>query len=364
MQLTLTYDRAGWGSHLAALGGAHLLQSWDWGEFKARHGWTARRFVWEASGRPVAAASVLRRGRLPAILYVPRGPTLDWANASVRGQVLGDLERLARQERAIFVKIDPAVVTADGPPDSAEPCPTGETVRADLLAHGWQFSSGQVQFRNTVQLDLLRPEADVLAAMKQKTRYNIRLAARRGVRVRPGAVADLPQLYHMYAETSLRDGFAIRAAGYYQDAWGTFMAAGQAQPFLADVGGEIVAGVIVFRFGQTAIYMYGMSTAAHRDLMPNHLLQWEAIRWARQQGCSTYDFWGAPDRFEPGDSMWGVWKFKEGFGGRFVQTIGAWDYVASPTFYRLYTRWLPRLLNIMRRMGRQSTQASLAGGGP
>lgn len=367
MNPTTIHDRRNWHSRLASLTGENLLQSWDWGEFKARYGWTARRLVWEAAAaRPLAAASVLRRGRLPAILYVPRGPVLDWRDANARQTVLGDLESLARRDRAIFIKIDPEVAVASGlPVDSASrPSPLGEEVRRDLLARGWKFSPDQIQFRNTVLLDLDPPEAELMAAMKQKTRYNVRLAARRGVRVRPGTPADLDLLYRMYAETSVRDGFAIRSAAYYHDAWGAFAAAGLAQPFVAEVGQEPVAGLIVFRFGPRASSMYGMSTAAHRELMPNHLLQWEAIRWAKEQGCSTYDFWGAPDVLEPDDPLWGVWKFKEGFGGRFVRTLGAWDFVASPAAYVLYSRLLPRLLGVMRRRGRQATRAFLSGAGP
>jgi lipid II:glycine glycyltransferase (peptidoglycan interpeptide bridge formation enzyme) len=196
--------------------------------------------------------------------------------------------------------------------------------------------------------------------MKQKTRYNIRLAARKGVAVRVGTVADLDLLYRMYAETSVRDGFVIRLPRYYSDAWGAFIAAGLAQPFIASVGAEPVAALIVFRYGGTATYMYGMSTEAHREKMPNHLLQWEAITWARRQGCAVYDFWGAPDEFDPADPLWGVWKFKEGFGGSLVRTLGAWDYVASPFGYRLYTGLLPRLLGLMRRLGRRQTANSLA----
>jgi peptidoglycan pentaglycine glycine transferase (the first glycine) len=370
MKLANLPDRQAWHEHLAGLPGAHLLQSWDWGDFKSRYGWSARRLAWTndlgASCRALAAASVLRRGRFPAILYVPRGPALDWRDTETRRRVLGDLENLARHDRAIFVKIDPEVVVANGPPGDPATCPAplGEEVRQDLLARGWTFSTDQIQFRNTVLLDLRPDEADLLAAMKQKTRYNVRLAARRGVQVRAGTPADLDLLYRMYAETSVRDGFVIRSPAYYRDAWSAFVADGLAQPFIAELSGEPLAALIVFRFGATATYMYGMSTASHRELMPNHLLQWEAIRWAKAQGCATYDFWGAPDEFKPDDPMWGVWKFKEGFGGQFVQTLGAWDFVAAPLAYDLYTRLLPRLLAVMQRRGRQATRASLAEGGP
>ena len=356
-------DPAEWDRLVAGLPGAHLLQSWLWGDFKARYGWRPRRLAWDTAAGP-AAAQVLARtaARAATVLYVPKGPLLHWDDPSARATVLDALQALARRERAVFIKIDPDVPLAAGEQGHEQPSPTGLALQAELARRGWVFSPDQVQFRNTVTLDLRGSEADLLAAMKQKTRYNLRLAERKGVRVRPGGPADLDRLYRMYAETSVRDGFVIRGQGYYQDAWGRFMAAGLAQPLLAEVDGEPVGALVVFAFGRTAWYMYGMSRDAHREKMPNHLLQWEAIRWARAHGCETYDFWGAPDDFVESDPLWGVWKFKEGFGGQVVRHLGAWDYAPSPTLYKLYTRLLPRVLDLMRRRGRQATRAAVADG--
>ncbi len=343
-----------WDERIAALPLSHVLQSWEWGEFKARYGWRPHRLAWEAPAGP-AAAQVLARTALRRlrVLYAPKGPLLDWSAAPLRAAVLAELEALARREHAILIKIDPDVAVAAGPPGAEQPLGLGEEIQADLRARGWVESAEQVQFRNTVCLDLRLSPDELLARMKPKTRYNIRLAERKGVRVRPGGSGDLHALYRLYAETAARDAFVIRPLAYYREAWGRFMAAGLAQPFLAEVAGEVVAALIVFRFARTAWYMYGMSRAAHRDKMPNHLLQWQAIRWAQAEGCQRYDFWGAPDRFEPGDRLWGVWKFKEGFGGEVVRHLGAWDYAPSPALYRLYTVALPRLLAVMRWRGRQ-----------
>jgi peptidoglycan pentaglycine glycine transferase (the first glycine) len=349
------HDRYEWNSLISALPHSHLLQSWQWGEFKSRHRWSARRLVWkDDSSQPVAAVQILRRSLafptpLTSILYAPKGPLLDWDNESLRARILDDLQALARRERAIFIKIDPDV--------------SGEEVTAELRRRGWLFSRDQIQFRNTVTLDLCRSEAELLAGMKQKTRYNIRLAEKKGVRIRPGSMSELDLLCRMYAETSVRDGFVIRPPGYYRDAWGSFMNVGLAQPFIAEVNAEPVSALILFRFARTAWYMYGMSSGlsqtAHREKMPNYLLQWEAIRWAKAEGCETYDFWGAPDEFVERDPMWGVWKFKAGFGGQVVRRIGAWDYAPSPLLYRLYTIVLPKVLEMMRRRGKQRTQAAL-----
>jgi peptidoglycan pentaglycine glycine transferase (the first glycine) len=351
---------AGWDAYIAALPHTHLLQSWAWGEFKARTGWRAQRLAW-ATPSGAAAAQVLTRtaARVLKVLYVPKGPLLNWSDAAQRAAVLDTLQALARRERAILIKIDPDVPVSLGPPGEEQPQPAGQALQAELARRGWVFSPDQIQFRNTVLLDLRPDEAGLLAGMKQKTRYNLRLAERKGVTVRAGSAADLDLLYRLYAETAVRDGFTIRAADYYHEAWGRFMAAGQAQPFIAEVAGQPVGALIVFRFANTALYMYGMSREAHRDKMPNHLLQWHAIRWAKAQGCTTYDFWGAPNEFVESDPLWGVWKFKEGFGGQVVRTLGAWDYAPSPPLYRLYTRVLPRLLNLLRRRGQRATQAAL-----
>lgn len=359
-----------WDSTLAALPDAHLLQSWQWGEFKSRYGWSARRLLWENANQPVAAAQVLKRAVGPfSILYVPKGPCLDWANAELATTVLADLEALARRERAIFIKIDPEIILEEKTqtPGTARELhanlknPTFDVSRFSFLKN-WLLSDNQVQFKNTVWLDLNRSEDDLIASFKQKTRYNIRLAERKGVVVRvPGPDAvPFDLLYRLYAETSVRDGFVIRHAGYYRDAWGSFIQSGHAQPFIAEVDGQAVAAIIVFHFARRALYMYGMSSGQHREKMPNHLLQWTAIQWAKAQGCEIYDFWGAPDVFDESDSMFGVWKFKEGFNGAVARTPGALDYAPSPLLYRLYTIALPRLLDLMRRRGKQQTKAFIA----
>jgi peptidoglycan pentaglycine glycine transferase (the first glycine) len=359
-------SRAEWNAALARLPTAHVLQTWEWGAFKSRYGWHPTRHLWLEDDRPCAAASVLTRrlGRWPsAMMYVPKGPALDYGDSALLERVLGELENTVRQERALFVKIDPDVRA-----DTTE----GETVMETLRRRDWRASREQVQFRNTILIDLTRSPDEVLAAMKSKWRYNVRLAVRKGVRVRRGTLADLPLLVDMYAQTSARDGFIIRPEEYYRDAWGTFIEAGWAQPLIAEMEGEPVAMVIIFHFPSTSLrtgpsaefaksgveglsacagrawYMYGASRSVHREKMPNHLLQWEAMRWAQEQGCTVYDMWGAPDVLDESDPLWGVYRFKRGFGGEFVRHIGAWDFCVSRLGYWLYTGVMPRLLAATR----------------
>ncbi len=342
----------------------HLLQSWEWGDFKERHGWKAEHLLWKnRQGQPLAAAQILERrlGSRFVVLYCPRGPLINWRNEELVLRVMSDLKQVSHARGALFLKIDPAL-EIDNSRGGDESHPSGSistNVSENLKRNGWRASSEQIQFRNTMLLDLHLSEEQLLGEMKQKTRYNIRLASRQGVHIRLGTGEDLELLYKMYAETSIRDGFAIRELAYYFDVWGTFLQKRMVQIFVAEVEDTPIAGLILFHFGKTAYYMYGMSKVSHREKMPNYLLQWEAIRWAKNAGCEVYDFWGAPDRQNPQDPMWGVYRFKAGFGARMVQTIGAWDYAARPVLYWLYNVVLPRVWSFMRLRGRAQTRRAL-----
>lgn len=342
---------AAWQRILLALPNAHALQSWTWGAFKSRWGWSARP-LWlpAADGSPAAAALVLKRKlpRLPfAILYVPKGPCLDYTDASRRQAMLTELAHLARQENAIFIKIDPDVPVSRGL-EPETPAPAGQQFLAELQQSGWRFSASQIQFRNTVELDLTPSEEELLAAMKQKTRYNVRLAERKDVIVREGGLADLPLLAQMYIATAARDGFTVRLPAYYLDAWSSFLQDGLGHLLIAEYDQRPLAAVFLVKYGQRAIYMYGASSEIERQRMPNYLLQWEAVRWARAQGCTVYDFWGAPDEFVESDPLWGVWRFKAGYNGEIVRHVGAWDYPVRPFGYWLYTTVIPQYIGFLR----------------
>lgn len=367
-----------WNELISSLPLAHLLQTWEWSQVKNHYGWQAMPFVWQdEKAKPSAAAMVLKRS-LPVagfakkmcVLYIPKGPLMDWSNSTLRLRVLEDLCTFAKRQGAIFIKIDPDVVLGTGVPGEADAVEVdgGKSVKSELGIRGWRFSQDQIQFRNTVLVDLSQSEEDMLSRMKQKTRYNIHLAQKKGVTVRVGTVDDLPRMYRMYAETSVRDGFLIREEGYYQTVWRAFMgimpSVNSRQPFteplIAEVGGDMVAAVSNFYFAGQAIYLFGMSRQAHREKMPNYLLQWEAMRRAKALGCQVYNLWGAPDDFIESDGLWGVFRFKEGLGGVVSRTLGAWDFTPNPLLYRMYTEVLPRMMDIMRTRGRAKTKHSLA----
>ncbi|MFZ0534989.1 MAG: peptidoglycan bridge formation glycyltransferase FemA/FemB family protein [Anaerolineales bacterium] len=382
-----------WNSAIARLPGAHILQTWEWGKVKSQFGWQANFLNWfrendqykiSINFHPdhlkqkylVAAALTLQRtirvggfSHRMGVIYVPKGPLLDWNDAPLRRRVLQDLKEFAQKHSAIFIKIDPDLEVGTGIPGQvgADEIQLGVDVGNDLKADGWQFSEEQVQFRNTVLVNLKPSEEELLANMKQKTRYNVNLAMRKGVTIHIGKPTDIDMLIRMYAETSIRDGFVIRNDNYYREVWNTFMSNLQsgyfdqpvAEALIAEVEGESVAGAIIFRFAGRAWYLYGMSRIAHRDKMPNYLLQWEAIKRTRAAGCTVYDLWGAPDEFVETDPLWGVFRFKEGLGGTIHRYLGAWDLPVNRMLYRLYSKTLPGLLDIMRKHGKASTKQVL-----
>ena len=366
-----------WNELIAGLPHAHLLQTWEWSQVKIKYGWQALPFIWqEGQEKPAAAAMILKRSlpiggfaRRMCVLYVPKGPLLDWSDPALRQHIVDDLQAFAKRQGAIFIKLDPDVALGTGIPgtETAVEFEDGQEVRSELLGRRWKFSQDQIQFRNTVLIDLSPSEETLLARMKQKTRYNIRLGEKKGVTVRIGTLDDLSLLYHMYAETSVRDGFLIREEGYYKTVWRNFMgipvSTSGLQPFseplIAEVNGQAVSAVSLFYFAGQAIFLFGMSRNEHREKMPNHLLQWEAVRRAKALGCKSYNLWGAPNQFNEIDSLWGVFRFKEGLGGYVFRTIGAWDFTPNPWMYKMYAEVLPRILDILRARGKAKIRQSL-----
>lgn len=352
-------NAAEWRAILATLPNPHVLQSWEWGNVKAQTEWVADRVALSPTLDPKAegvqaAFQFLWRQPLPRIplrmAYVPKGPVLDWSNLDLVDHTLDQIEQHAQAKGCIFVKIDP---------DVREDTPVGKLVLHALERRGWRYSGDQIQFKNTGFSNLSGGEAALLEGMKSKWRYNVRLAERRGIRIRTGGVDDLAAFYALYAETGQRDHFLIRPFAYYKTTWQTFLAA-QAESG-NPAGGVLllaehpddpapVAGLFLMRYGPRVWYFYGASSERHRRDMPNYLLQWEALRWSLAQNCTIYDWWGAPTNIaDPDDSMQGVWQFKQGFEAEFQPHIGAWDFPVSPVLYQAYTEAMPRVLAWLRR---------------
>jgi lipid II:glycine glycyltransferase (peptidoglycan interpeptide bridge formation enzyme) len=385
-----TLNPINWNINISTLPGAHILQTWEWGKVKSEFGWQPHYIYWlrdqgkieqiinkdldeNKKNHLVAASLVLHRkisiggfSHPMGIIYIPKGPLLDWTDIDLRNHILQDLVAFAQKHSAFFIKIDPDVEVGIGIPgvNGSIELPLGANLVNELKKNGWHYSDEQIQFRNTVLIDLQASEEELLANMKQKTRYNVNLSIRKGVTVRTGKAGELNMLFKMYAETSIRDGFVIRNEKYYQELWNIYLQnqnkSEKDQPFaealIAEVDGHPTAGVIIFQYARKAWYLYGMSTETHRDKMPNYLLQWEAIKRAKAAHCRIYDMWGAPDEFVESDPLWGVYRFKEGLGGTVHRYLGAWDLPINRMLYQLYSKTLPGLLDIMRQHGKASTK--------
>jgi len=320
-----------WNEFLNDYPQAHILQSPAWGELKSKFGWES---CWVVHGK--LGAQLLFQ-KIPfgfQIGYLPRGPI------SLEGKIFDhpdwigfqkDLDDLCHQRKAVFLKIEPDCWHGDG----SQPCPSPA---------GYKHSSHSIQPPRTVLIGLNGSEEEILAHMKSKTRYNIRLAEKKGVSI--CQLNDVEPFYGLLESTSDRAAFGIHTKEYYQLAYELFHKSGECQLFLAEYEGIPLASIMVFVRGERSWYFYGASSNQHRERMPTYLIQWEAMRWAREQGCLSYDLWGIPDEDSDtlekeftnrNDGLWGVYRFKRGFGGAVKRVCGPWDRVYLPALYFLYS---------------------------
>ena len=339
-----------WEVFISACPEAHILQTREWGELKSKFGWEAIRIVTSAplstqAGR--SGAQVLFR-ILPmgySLAYIPKGPVTlptDYPEKGLAWRVFwSEIDAACQKRRAVFLRVEPDVLE----PHEKE----GEIQELQKipLPEGFLTSEYSVQPPRTILVDIRGDENCILGRMKQKTRYNIRLAQKKGIVVTPSA--DIETFHQLMVRTGRRDRFGIHSKAYYRAAYDLFQPYGHCELFQAEYLGEPIACLIVFARGQRAWYFYGGSSDAHRELMPAYLLQWEAIRWARSRACIVYDMWGVPDHdFHTLESefparsggLWGVYRFKRGFGGDIRRAQGPWDRVYHPLLYAFYQTWL------------------------
>jgi len=247
------------------------------------------------------------------------------------------------------VKLDPGVPAA-----LAAPLLQAHGFR--LLQAGLSFEGVQPRFH--MQLPLLgRGEDQLLAAMHSKTRYNIRLAARRGVTVREGLEADLPAFYEVLLETARRDRFLVRGRAYFEAMWRECLGRGLGWLLLGEAEGRLLAGAIVFRLGPLAWYLYGASANRERERMAAHAVQWAAIQRSRAAGCAIYDFRGVSGDLRPEHPLYGLYRFKQGFGAQLVEWVGEWDRPLRPLPYLAAQRALPLARHLLAALRRRAAAA-------
>jgi peptidoglycan pentaglycine glycine transferase (the first glycine) len=319
-----------WDAFLSRVPNPHILQTSPWGQLKADFGWKVLRL-----GASDCGAQILIKQIIPGVnfAYIPKGPI-----AVQEIAFWPEVDAICRANRCVFLKIEPDCWENQDPTEIQR-----------LFGVTYQFINSQhtIQPIRTLVVDISGEESQILGRMKQKTRYNINLAQKKNVVVKP--YTDLSAFYSMMETTGDRDRFGIHSRPYYQRAFELFHPRALCQLLVAEFEGNPISALMVFRSGNRAWYFYGASSEMHRDTMPNYLLQWEAMRWAKSQGCQEYDLWGVPDvdleTLEANftsrdDELWGVYRFKRGFGGELKRSLGAWDRVYNPYFYRLYSIWL------------------------
>lgn len=324
-----------WNKFLSDFPNAHLLQTGQWGELKSAFGWKPVRVV----NRDVGAQILFRKLPLGLTIgYIPKGPI-----GKGDSEFWPEIDNVCRQNRAVFYKweIDAWEALED------------DFIfdRASIMFYqqkaGLKDSPHNIQPPRTLIVDIKDSEEEILARMKQKTRYNIRLAEKKGVTVR--AWNDIESFHKMMLVTGERDGFGVHLREYYKRAYDLLHPKEMGELLVAEYEGKQLAGLFVARNGNRAYYLYGASTDEERNRMPTYLLQWEAMKWAKACGCEEYDLWGVPDEDEAvleanfeqrHDGLWGVYRFKRGFGGELKRAIQAMDRVYNPLLYWAYLRFV------------------------
>ncbi len=319
-----------WEVFISGLSNPHILQTPAWGQLKADFGWQAVRVIAQDCG-----AQILIKRVAPGInfAYIPKGPIGENCD-----QLWPEIDAVCREQKCIFLKVEP---------DRWEDETISTAGKSPSAPQGLLKSIHSIQPIRTLVVDLDGEENQILGRMKQKTRYNINLALKKNVVVKP--YTELSAFYDLMEVTGQRDQFGIHSLAYYQRAYDLFYAMDLCQLLVAEYEGLPISALMAFRVGNRAWYFYGASADIHRDKMPNYLLQWEAMRWAKSQGCLEYDLWGVPDAnietleanfATRNDGLWGVYRFKRGFGGELKRSVGSWDRVYNPYLYRLYSLWL------------------------
>jgi lipid II:glycine glycyltransferase (peptidoglycan interpeptide bridge formation enzyme) len=308
--------------------GAEFLQSWQWGEILRADGAEILRMGVSEAGKILAAVTLVKK-KLPAgrsYWLAPRGPLFAPVTPEKQSEALKLLAAAVKKldSRAIFWRTELA----------------RERTAREILLGGLPYKKTiNLEPAQTLLLDLEPSPAELLAAMQPKTRYNIRLAVKKGVTVRTGTAADFSEFWRLMKLTGARDNFRVHTDRHYQELLNfdpKFI-----KLYLAEYQGCAIAAALFCCWGDKVTYLHGASDDAVRNVMAPHLLQWTAITDAQAAGYSYYDFYGIDDQKWPG-----VTRFKLGFGGRRISYAGTYDLIWNPGFYKLYS-WARRL----RRLG-------------
>ncbi|MCL2094328.1 MAG: peptidoglycan bridge formation glycyltransferase FemA/FemB family protein [Treponema sp.] len=331
----------------------NFLQSGFWGHFKASFEWEALAFSFTlAPGEEPSPLLVLRRRLAPglSLAYVPWGPQLPGMSIN---EILDPeaqnraKETLAALGAALSRELPPGCLFIRfDPPFLIDPS------RSASLPAPFVASGGDIQPPNSVLIDLRPPMEEILGQMKPKWRYNARLALKKGVQIREAEAGEIGKFYELLKTTARRDGIAIHSLAYYRHLVEGASYGGSRPPirlYLAEHGGDLLAGLVCLSWGRVGVYLYGASSDLKRNLMAPYALQVKAMEDAKASGCLDYDLFGIPPTEDEAHPMAGLYRFKTGFGGRIIRRPGSWDYPRRPLLYRLF-RWAESWRALLMRM--------------
>jgi len=310
-----------------------FLQSWEWGEFQK----SAKKKIWRIAiidEDKIIGLALIIKHNLPVFgnyLYCPRGPVIDKLKMrneklKIADSLFFEIKKIAEKEKSLFLKIEPAEVEYQD------------------YQKGFVKSDSEIQPKNTLMLDLEKPEEKLLSEMKQKTRYNIRLAEKRGVKVRvsPDLQNDFTKFWSLVEETSKRNKISSHSKQYYFKMLESLKENSDARQnklfsrlYLADYNGKVIASNIVLFFSDFAVYLHGASSDEDKNVMAPYLLQWRQILDTKGMGCKKYDFWGISIEGEK-ESWGGITRFKKGFGGFEKRYSGSFDLPFNKINYFVY----------------------------
>ncbi|MFW0838124.1 MAG: lipid II:glycine glycyltransferase FemX [Candidatus Komeilibacteria bacterium] len=324
-------DRDYYNDFVASQNESQFLQSWAWGEFQHDLGRKVWRIGFKRSNQLLATAQIISHPLKmdKSYLYIPRGPLfLPGLDKTTQQEILElllsklrDICYATKRENEIFVRLEPDK-NCDRQAILSLPL---QTVRAQQPEHSWL-------------LDLQIEEKDLLKNMHHKTRYNIKLAERKGVHIRhSNRPVDLNHFLYLAKITAARAGFSIWPDHYYEQMLKSLKSSQMVSLWLAEYKKIPLVANLVINFGDTVTYLHGASANKHKEIMAPHLLQWQQIKWAREQGYQYYDFWGvAPTGTAKAEAWQGITRFKQGFGGRPIKYPGSYDFIYSAGWYKLY----------------------------
>jgi peptidoglycan pentaglycine glycine transferase (the first glycine) len=332
-------EREQWNGFLRDQAHGHLLQSYEWGELNKYLGGRIYRLGALEDGRLVGAmmlsvAPVPIPVNIPGLqlnwLYCCRGPALEGPDSPALAALIEHAHRIARRERCVVLRLEP---------DIADDHPQMEQWLSAYRALGFRTYPYAIHPRRSWVLDL-RPDLETLFAnFKMTWRQNVRVAGRKGVVVREvSSEADFDAYYNLLKITSERDDFFIHSKEYHREILRQFSEHGDAVLFLAEHEGEALAAKMLIRFGDWCWDMFGATSNHKRNLKAAYLLQYRCIQWAREHGCTHFDFRSIPEVLAPGEEMWGVYEYKQGFGGFSRLHIPTQDYVYRPLIYMAWSK--------------------------